>query len=86
MPDITTIPISGLTPANASASDLIEIAQTNSGSPTGYASMRTNLTSVANLIASNIEYSSELQTTDKTLTGAINELKDMIEALQQSQS
>jgi len=82
MADITTIAISELTPTNASATDLIEVAEVNGGSPTGYASMRTSLTSVANLVASGIQYSNDLETTDKTIIGAINELKGMIEALQ----
>lgn len=82
MADITTIAISELTPTNASATDLIEVAEVNGGSLTGYASMRTSLTSVANLVASGIQYSNDLETTDKTIIGAINELKGMIEALQ----
>ena len=82
MADISTIAISSLNATNAAASDLIEVAQVSSGSSTGYASMRTSLTSVGNLLNNSIQYSSELETTDKTIIGAINELKGMIEALQ----
>lgn len=78
MADITTIAISELNPTNASADDLIEVSHNNSGR---YVSMRTSLTSVGTLLNNTLEYASALQTTDKTIIGAINELKAMIEAL-----
>ena len=51
-------------------SDLFAISQSSNG---GWVSLKTNLLAIAQKIATGINFTSALQTTDKTLCGAINE-------------
>ena len=55
--------------------DLIEVVQPDSGSASGYATGKESLSQVANLIANGTQFSG-LQTTDQTLVGSINEVKE----------
>lgn len=55
--------------------DLIEVVQPDSGSASGYATGKESLSQVANLIANGTQYSG-LTTTDQTLVGSINEVKE----------
>lgn len=55
--------------------DLIEVVQPDSGSASGYATGKESLSQVANLIANGTQYSG-LNTTDQTIVGAINEVKE----------
>ena len=67
--------ISELTLAEqTSSSDLFETAIPNALSDTGYVSRKVASNTIALLIANNIQFTSQLQTTAKTLIGAINEL------------
>lgn len=52
-------------------SDNVEISQEGSGQT--YVSLKASILTIANKIASAINFTSALNTTDKTLTGAINE-------------
>lgn len=52
-------------------SDLFIISQ---GSGSTYGSLKATLVGIAKKILTSIQYASELQTSDKTITGAINEL------------
>jgi len=56
-------------------SDVFAIAQEDAGSPTGYSSKATKFLAIANEVVKGINYSSDLQTTNKTVIGAINEVK-----------
>ena len=68
-----SISISGLSTAAAlNNSDLIEIAQANSGSQSGYISAKTTLSAVADKIANGIQFAG-LDTENKDIIGAINE-------------
>ena len=81
--DITQVTISGLESASTiSAQDLLEIAKVNVASETGYDSKSVMVSVLALTVANNIEYISALQTENKTLIGAINELKLRIDALE----
>lgn len=55
--------------------DLIEVVQPDSGSASGYATGKESLSQVANLIANGTQFSG-LTTTDQTLVGSINEVKE----------
>lgn len=52
-------------------SDLFIVSQ---GSGSTYGSLKATLVGIAKKILTSIQYASELQTSDKTITGAINEL------------
>lgn len=68
--------ISEMTPAaTLHGNDIIEIAQVNAGSSSGYASANTTLTAVGNELNKEIQYG-DLKTTSKTPIGAINELSE----------
>lgn len=71
MPDNKRISELG-TAATLDGTDLLEIAQVNAGSSSGYASAKTTLTALANKIAKGIQFG-DLQTTAKDLIDAINE-------------
>lgn len=60
------------TAATLDGTDLLEIAQVNAGSQSGYASAKITLTALANKIAKGIQFG-DLQTTAKDLIDAINE-------------
>lgn len=55
--------------------DLIEVVQPDSGSASGYATGKESLSQVANLFANGTQFSG-LTTTDQTLVGSINEVKE----------
>lgn len=65
--DLTTAPSIG-------NSDLMELSVVNTSSESGYSSMKTPVTGLANKIVNGIQYVADLETTAKTITGAINEL------------
>lgn len=71
MPDNKRISELATTPT-LDGTDLFEIAQVNAGSSSGYASLKTTLTAIANKIAKGIQFG-DLQTTAKDLIDAINE-------------
>ena len=65
------IKISDMTSASAlDESDNLEISQ---ASGSGFASFKASILAIANKIVSGINFTSALQTTNKTITGAINE-------------
>lgn len=67
--------ISDLTSAGTlNNNDLIEISAENQASQSGYSSFKATLVAIANKIINGIQYASDLQTTAKTISGAINEL------------
>lgn len=73
MPD--SKPISELiTAEQTSGSDLFEIAIPNAITETGYISRKVTANALALLFNNTLQFSSQLQTTAKTLIGAINEL------------
>lgn len=81
--DITQVPISGLEGASAAnAQDLLEIAKVNAQAETGYDSKSITISVLALALANSIQFISELQTENKTLIGAINELKQRVDALE----
>lgn len=59
------------TAAQLENSDLLMVSQGSQGS--GWASLKTNILTLAQKIATGINFSSDLRTTNKTLVGAINE-------------
>lgn len=65
--DLTTIGI-------VSNDDLMEISAVNQASESGYSSMKIPMTTLADKIVIGIQYASALQTTAKTIVGAINEV------------
>jgi hypothetical protein len=68
-----SITLSGMSTASAvSQSDLIEVAVPNVESETGYDSKKNSLSNIANSMANAFTYNG-LDTTDKTIVGAINE-------------
>ena len=71
MPDNKRISELATTPT-LDGTDLFEIAQVNAGSSSGYASLKTTLTAIANKIAKGIQFG-DLQTSAKDLIDAINE-------------
>ena len=84
MAEITEYRISDLTAAaSLNDSDSLEISQEDAGELTGHISKRTTMLMIANRIATIAQYTSSLQTTSKTLTGAINELKQLISLIPQ---
>ena len=81
--DITTVPISGLeTAATIGVSDLLEIAKVNAQAETGYDSKSCLVSVLAKCIAQDVEFITALQTENKNLIGAINELKLRIDSLE----
>lgn len=72
MPDSKSI--SQLTTAeNTTANDLFEVAMANG--QLGYLSRKVTLKEIADFVATEQQYSSDLQTTIKTIVGAINEIR-----------
>ena len=71
---MATLSISQMnTITNPSASDLIEVAQPDSGSASGYITGKESLSQIANLVATGTQFAG-LQTTDQSLVGSINEV------------
>lgn len=60
---------------NGDLACLAQVAQTGETSDTGYISRKTTVAAIADKIVNSIEYTSALQTTSKTIVGAINELE-----------
>ena len=76
MPDYK-FPISGLpTSIGMNAGDLVEVSQVDSGSSTGYTSVKKTMTELGEELNNGVLYSSGLNTTNKKVLGAINELND----------
>lgn len=76
MPDITDLSISELTPvASAADTDLFETSEVDGTDPSGYVSKRISLGVIADFIGRIFRFPSALTTTDKTIVGAINEVK-----------
>lgn len=55
--------------------DLMEIAQVDENSVTGYTSYKKTMNQIGDKINNSIEYSADLLTTNKKIIGAINEVK-----------
>lgn len=60
---------------NPSGGDLIEVAAPDIGSASGYTTGKESLSAVANLVATGTQFAG-LKTTDQTLVGSINEVKE----------
>lgn len=74
--------VSQMTSASqVNTNDLIMVVQPEQSSETGYTSRKTTALEVADKVVNGIEYSSDLQTTDKTITGAINEVKEDVDPI-----
>jgi hypothetical protein len=74
MPE-TTYRISELTAIDTiNNGDLVEVSTVDSNSESGYASRKASMTDLGNKLNNSIEYSTDLETTDKTIIGAINEI------------
>ena len=65
--------------ASLDGTDLIMVAQENSSSSSDYISMKTTAADIADEFNTELTYS-DLNTTDKTIVGSINEVKGMVEA------
>ena len=74
MPE-TTYRISELTAIGTiNNGDLIEVSNVDANSESGYASRKASMTDLGNKLNNGIEYSTELNTDDKKVIGAINEV------------
>ena len=62
---------------------LFNVSEVNAESDTGYESKKASISEVGAEIVSEIEWQSDLDTTDKTVTGAINELKRLVSLIPQ---
>lgn len=60
--------------ASLNNGDLIEVSQVDSSSPTGYTSMKASMLDVGKKVVNEIPYTQELETTSKTIIGAVNEV------------
>lgn len=56
--------------------DLVEVSQVNASATSGYVSLKARIVDLAKKIVSGIQFTTDLNTTDKTLSGAINEIDD----------
>lgn len=75
MPEITEYKISDLTTAaQVDESDFVELSQADENVSGGRISLKATILAIANKIANGINFTSALQTTDKTIVGAINEV------------
>lgn len=54
--------------------DLVEVSAVNGASETGFSSFKMPMTKLGDKVVNGIQYASDLQTTSKTIVGAINEL------------
>ncbi len=61
--------------SSLNSSDVFAIAQEDAGSATGYVSRATKLLAIASKILKGIDFSTDLDTTNGYIIGAINELK-----------
>lgn len=69
--------------ASLNNGDLIEVSQVDSSSPTGYTSMKASMKDVGDKVVNEIQYTQELDTSAKKITGAINENNSNIGSLSQ---
>lgn len=69
--------------ASLNNGDLIEVSQVDSSSPTGYTSMKASMADIGEKVVNEIQYTQELDTSAKKITGAINENKSQIGDLSQ---
>ena len=77
MPDEYRISeLTGVTSLNNG--DLVEVSQVDALSPSGYTSKKATFTDVGAKVNNSIEYATDLQTTDKTVIGAINEVNSAL--------
>lgn len=60
--------------------DIMEVSQVDEDSPSGFTSVKKTILDIANKILKNINFTSDLNTTDKTVIGAINEVDGDIPA------
>ena len=82
MADETKRTIPQLTTAErTTASDLFEIASPNTAMESGYASRKVSASEVANLVNKNLQYS-DLNSSDKHIVGAINEVLAKVDDLE----
>ena len=58
--------------------DLVEVSQVDALSASGYTSKKSPMTELGNKINNSIEYATALDTTDKTVIGAINEVNSAL--------
>lgn len=56
--------------------DLVEVSQVNASATSGYVSLKARIVDLAKKIVSGIQFTTDLNTTDKTVSGAINEIND----------
>ena len=76
--------ISDLTTASAVAdSDLLEVAKVDGNSSSGYMSYKETMSAISIYITKLATYSNDLNTTDKHIIGAINELKQLVSLIPQ---
>ena len=61
--------------ASLNNGDMLEVAQVDAQAQSGFTSKKASMTDVGNKVNNSIEYTSALNTTSKTVIGAINELK-----------
>lgn len=80
MPDEFTISQLPTTPSFNNL-DLMEIAQVDPLSVTGYSSFKKTMNQIGDKLNNSIEYSVDLNTTDKKIIGAINELNTKLSDL-----
>lgn len=77
MPD--DIRISDLSPVQTIHNgDLIELSNVDANAETGYVSVKMTITQLATKLNIDMQYLTDLLTTDKTIIGAINELNDKL--------
>lgn len=75
MPEITECKISDLTTAaQVDEGDFVELSQADANVSGGRISLKATILAIANKIANGINFTSALQTTNKTIVGAINEV------------
>lgn len=71
--------ISDLTTVSAiSDADLMELSAVNPASDTGYSSMKMPITALASKLLGGTQYAADLQTSAKTIFGAINEVAGIV--------
>lgn len=68
------------TSASFNDADIMEVSQVDNDSPSGFSSVKKTVLDIANKILKNINFTSDLNTTDKTVIGAINEVDGDIPA------
>ena len=71
------IRISDLTPVtNLNNGDFVEVSQENAQAQTGFTSMKASMSDIGNKVNNSLQFTSALQTTAKTIIGAINEVNE----------